>query len=513
MRKAGLPLNESSLMPHLDLLLGLDVGTTNIKCLALDSAGKILFQADERTPLARPKPGWTDFEPEPIWQAACRTIRSVVAKLDSAERIKGIAVAGVAESLFPIDKDGRSVGPAIAWFDLRTTEEYAWLQDRIGYDRLFRISGLNPDPMFGLCKMLWAKNHDPEAFARSAKWLHLADYIAFRLSGVPATDPSLACRSLAYNLAKGTWETDLLIEVGIDPDVFPPILRSGTRLGPVTPAAAKETDLPFDCAVCVGAHDQLSGTFAVSGLAKEVLTDSLGTSATVLAIADQPNFSRSLPDHGLAQGAVWIDEPGFYLTGGLFTAGAAIEWFQQQLGGKADFATLTAEAAGTDHAVPIFLPHLVRSLTPFPDAHAAGAFVGLRATTTRAAMFRAVLEGIAFEERAILEAMETVAGLARPKEIVTIGIPMQNRLLAQIKADVYGSRLKISPVREAVALGVALLAGIGAGVYPSGSAAAAAVRQEEICLEPQQAKDLEKRYAVYRDLFSQLQSVNHRLYR
>lgn len=505
--------NESALMPHLDLLLGLDVGTTNIKCLALDSAGKILFQADERTPLARPKPGWTDFEPEPIWQAACRTIRSVVAKLDFAERIKGIAVAGVAESLFPIDKEGRSVGPAIAWFDLRTTEEYAWLQDRIGYDRLFRISGLNPDPMFGLCKMLWAKNHDPAAFGRSAKWLHLADYIAFRLSGVPATDPSLACRSLAYNLAKGNWETDLLTEVGIDPDLFPPILRSGTRLGPVTPAAAKETDLPSNCAVCVGAHDQLSGTFAVSGLAKEVLTDSLGTSATLLAIADQPHFSRSLPDHGLAQGAVWIDEPVFYLTGGLFTAGAAIEWFQQQLGGKADFATLTAEATSAEHAVPIFLPHLVRSLTPFPDAHAAGAFVGLRATTTRAAMFRAVLEGIAFEERAILEAMETVAGLPRPKEIVTIGIPMQNRLLAQIKADVYGSRLKISPVREAVALGVALLAGVGAGVYPSGSAAAAAVRQEEICLEPKQAEELEKRYAVYRDLFSQLRPINHRLYR
>ena len=424
-------------------------------------------------------------------------------------------MAGVAESLFPIDKAGRSVGPAIAWFDLRTTEEYAWLQNRVGYDRLFRISGLNPDPMFGLCKLLWVKKNDPEAFGKAAKWLHLADYIAFRLSGVAATDPSLACRSLAYNLAKGTWETDLLTEVGVDPDVFPPILRSGTFLGPVTPSATKETGLPPACAVCVGAHDQLSGTFAVSGLAKEVLTDSLGTSATLLAIAEKPNFSRSLPDHGLAQGAVWIDEPVFYLTGGLFTAGSAIEWFQQQLGGKADFATLTDEAAGTHHAIPIFLPHLVRSLTPFPDAHAAGAFVGLRATTTRAAMFRAVLEGIAFEERAILEVMESVAGLPRPKEIVTIGIPMQNRLLAQIKADVYGSCLKISPVREAVALGVALLAGVGAGVYPNGSAAAAAVRQEEISLEPrpEQAKELEARYAVYRDLFSQLQSANHRLYR
>src|SRR5260370_33555364 len=109
-------------MPHLDLLLGLDVGTTNVKCLALDSAGKILFQADERTPLSRPKPGWTDFEPEPIWQAACRTVRAVVAKVDSPERIKGIAVAGGAESRFPIDKAGRSVGAPVPLFGLKPTD-------------------------------------------------------------------------------------------------------------------------------------------------------------------------------------------------------------------------------------------------------------------------------------------------------------------------------------------------------------------------------------------------------
>jgi xylulokinase len=515
MHFASMHAKESSPMPHHDLLLGLDVGTTNIKCLVLDSTGKILVQADERTPLSYPKPGWTDFDPELIWPTVCRTIRAAVAKIELPDRIKGIAVSGVAESLFPIDKAGHSLGPAIAWFDLRTTAEFAWLRDRIGYDRLFQISGLNPDPMFGLCKLLWAKNHQPELFEKAARWLHMADYIAYRLCNIPATDPSLACRTLAYNLAERAWETRLLTEIEIDADVFPPILRSGTLLGPITAATAKETNLPATCQVCVGAHDQLSGIFAVSGLAKEVVTDSLGTSATILAIAEKPIFSRALPDHGLAQGAIWIDEPAFYLTGGLFTAGAAIEWFQQQCGGKADFATLTDEAAGADHAVPIFLPHLVRSLTPFPDAHAAGSFVGLRSTTTRGAMFRAVLEGIAFEERAIVEAMETVAGQPRPKEIITIGIPMQNRLLAQIKADVYGLPLKISPVREAVALGVALLAGIGTGVYANGSAAAAAVRQEEISLEPRadQAKELEARYQVYRDLFSQLQPINHRLYR
>jgi len=218
--------------------------------------------------------------------------------------------------------------------------------------------------------------------------------------------------------------------------------------------------------ITVGAHDQLSGTFAASGLAKGVLTDSIGTSETLLLISGQPDLNRSLPEHGLAQGAVWVDQPVNYLTGGLFTAGSAIEWFQRELGGKADFTQLTAEAEAIEDTVPIFLPHLVRSLTPYPDAKAAGTFVGLRSTTTRAAMFRAVLEGLAFEARAIVDAIVTVGGQSRPAEIVTIGVPMQNRLLAQIKADIYGSTLKISPIREAVSLGVALLAGIGSGRGP-----------------------------------------------
>jgi len=501
-------------MAYSELLLGLDVGTTNIKCLAIDGSANIVAQADERTILSHPQPGWTDFDPEQIWAAACRTVRAVISQLDSPEAVRGIAVASVAESLIPIDSDGNPVAPAIAWFDLRTTSEYEWLCDRIGYDRLFQVSGLNPDPMFGICKILWLRNHSPKAFARAKYWLHLADYVAFRLSGVAATDPSLACRTLAYNISKGSWETSLLEEVGIEPSTFPPILKSGTPLGTVTARAVKETGLSSATVITVGAHDQLSGTFAASGLAKGVLTDSIGTSETLLAISGQPDLNRSLPEHGLAQGAVWVDQPVNYLTGGLFTAGSAIEWFQRELGGKADFTQLTAEAEAIEDAVPIFLPHLVRSLTPYPDAKAAGTFVGLRSTTTRAAMFRAVLEGLAFEAQAIVDAIVSVGGQPRPAEIVTIGVPMQNRLLAQIKADIYGSTLKISPIREAVSLGVALLAGIGSGHFPNGSAAASLARREEINLEPkpEQAKRLQSRYEIYRELFSQLRSVNHRLY-
>src|SRR5437867_5298018 len=168
-------------MSNRALLLGLDIGTTNIKCLAVDESCKILAAEPERTPPSHPQPGWTDFEPNQIWETVCRTIQAVVSQVSSREALRGLAVASVGESLIPIDSDGHALAPAIAWFDLRTAAEYAWVSDRIGYDRLFRVSGLNPDPMFGICKALWFRNHHPAAFQRNRYWLNLADYVEFPL--------------------------------------------------------------------------------------------------------------------------------------------------------------------------------------------------------------------------------------------------------------------------------------------------------------------------------------------
>ncbi len=502
-------------MPQHDLVLGLDVGTTNLKCLALDEAGTIVAQGSESTPQSHPRPDWTDFEPEPIWQAACQAIRSVVCQIKDPEAIRGIAVSSLAESVVPIDSQGRSLAPAIAWFDLRTIAEYEWLRDTVGYETLFNVSGLNPDPMFGLCKILWVKNHDPVTFRKARQWLNFADYVAFRLCGIPATNPSLACRSLAYDLGRGNWASEILEAVGVPPSSFPPVCKSGTPLGSVIPSSATATNLPITTIVSVGIHDHLSGAFAAGGLSTRVLFDSIGTSESLISIFPKPVFDRRIAEHGLAQGAVWIDEPTCYLTGGLQTAGAAMEWFRRELGGKSSIADLAEEASVAEEAVPVFLPHIVRSLTPHPDPRASGAFIGIRSTTTRGAMFRAVLEGLAFEARAIADAMGTVAGLPPFEKILTIGGSLQNSLLTQIKADVYAFPIKVNPVREAVSLGAALLAGLGCGLFPNPSAAVRVAHREEICVEPnsERSKRLQARYQeVYRDLYGQLRTMHHRLY-
>ena len=502
-------------MPQHDLVLGFDVGTTNLKCLALDDAGTIVAQASEPTPQSHPRPDWTDFEPEPIWEAACRAIRAVVSQIENPGAIRGIAVSSLAESVVPIDSKGRPLAPAIAWFDVRTIAEYEWLRETIGYENLFKISGLNPDPMFGLCKILWVKNHDPVAFQNARHWLHFADYMAFRLCGIPATDPSLACRSLAYDLARGIWASEILETVGVLPSSFPPIYQSGTPLGLLTASSANATSLPKTTLVSVGIHDHLSGAFAAGGLHAGVLFDSIGTSESLNTVLPQPVFDQRIPGHGLAQGALWIEKPTFYLTGGLQTAGAAVEWFRGELGGKSSIVELVEEAALASEAIPVFLPHLVRSLTPHPDPRASGAFVGIKSTTTRGAMFRAVLEGLAFEARAIADAMITVGGLPPFEKILSIGGTLQNSFLTQIKADVYSFPVKVSPVREAVSLGAALLAGLGCGLFPDPAAAVRLAHREEITVEPnaERSKQLQARYhEVYSGLYAQLQPAHHRLH-
>ena len=389
-----------------ELILGFDVGTTNLKCLAVDTAGTIVAQASEPTPHAHPRAGWTDFEPVPMWEAICRIIRAVVAKVPHRDAIKGITATSVAESLVPIGAGGQPLGPAIAWFDLRTAPEERWIVEKFGFKTLFDITGVNSDPMFGLCKVLWAKKHQPSVFQAAKHWLHMADYVASRLCGVPATDPSLASRTLAYDLRRGQWSEELLEGCGVPPATFPPIHRSGSALGTLTTTAAAETNLPSHTVVSVGIHDHLGGALAVGGLNPAALFDSIGTTESINRLISAPIMDPRIPEKGLAQGAVWTGpQPACFITGGLQTAGAAVEWFRREVAdGTTDMEALAKEAAEATGAIPVFLPHLTRSLTPHPDIEAAAAFIGIKSTTPRRALYRAVLEGLAFEARAIADA-------------------------------------------------------------------------------------------------------------
>jgi xylulokinase len=498
------------------LLLGLDIGTTNLKAILFDLQGQMVAGASNRTPTHYPRPGWAHYEPEELWQATVATVRQVTAQVDDPHRIVGLAVASFAETGVMLDAHGQPVGPAIAWFDNRTAAQAAWLEQTVGQERLFAITGIALEAIFGLCKWLWVREHEPALAGRTRRWLNMADYLAYRLSGVQATDFSLASRTLWLDLHRRCWSEEILSWTQTPPDLLAPLAHSGTRLGPILPEVAAATGLPGTVHVAIGGHDHVCGALALGVTEPGDLLNSIGTAEAIFLPLAQPLTDPEVGRQGYSQGVHVGGQ--YYIFGGLYTSGACVEWFREQLAGGATYATLTAEA----ESVPVgslgtfFLPHLRLANPPHLDAQARGAFVGLRAENGRGALFRAVLEGLAYEMRNSLEPLLDHAGFARLRHIDVIGGGAHNALALQIKASVLNHDLRVARVKEATALGAALLGGIAAGVYADLAEAASTVQisYDEVASHPPQAAFYDQAFrSVYRPLYSTLRSLHEQIHR
>ena len=483
------------------LLVGVDAGTTNTKAVVFTAEGRVVAQASTPTPIHYPRPEWAEYEAENLWTTAAEAIRTALAQLDGPARIQGIAFASMGETAVPVARDGSPTGPAIAWFDKRARAEVAHIVERVGQDRLFAISGLAPEPIFGLCKLLWHQRHRAEAFAATTKWLNTADYLAYRLAGEMATDYSLACRTFALDLEALAWSEEILEATGVDPALMAPLVRSGAAVGKVTAAGAAATGLPRHCIVAAGGHDHVIGAVAADAMRPGVLLQSTGTTEASVMGTDRPSQDPALGRAGYVQGICYVETPVWFTMGGLFTAGAAIDWFRQNVAGGAAYETLIAEATaappGSQGA--IFLPHLRLGTAPRPNAHAKGAFLGLSTDITRGDLFRAVLEGIAADSRFCAEAMAELTASGEPSAIRVIGGITKNPLYMAIKAAMHGRPITVVDLPDSVALGAALLAGLAAGIYPTQAAATAAFRssEREITPDPTAAALYE---TLYRDV-------------
>jgi xylulokinase len=497
------------------LLAGVDVGTTNIKAIVFDLRGRIVAQASLPTPTYFPRPGWAHYDPEELWQQTARAIRMATAQVSNPERIAGIAAASIGETGVPLDDQGQPTFEAIAWFDNRTESQIHWLNRRVGPDRIFAITGIAPLPMFSLCKLLWIKENAPEAFQRTTRWLLTADYIAYRLCGVAATDYSLASRTLALDIHRLQWSEEMLQAADVPLSIFAPLRPSGAPLGPVTREAAAETGLSTSTMVAAGGHDHVVGAFAVGVNEPGVLLNSLGTAEALFLPLDKPLTDPNVGRQGYTQGAHVAGR--YYVFGGQYTMGGSVEWFRQTVGGGADYASLIAEAEETPPGSlgVQFLPHLRQASPPHVDVRTRGAFLGLSTDVTRGALFRAVLEGVAFESRSTLEPQLVYAGLDRPRAIVTIGGGARNPLLMRIKATVLNQPFTVIGVEEATALGAAVLGGLGAGVYPDRETAINSLQLDRSVVTPmpEHVALYETLYQeVYRHIYDTVRPLHHRIH-
>jgi xylulokinase len=375
-----------------------------------------------------------------------------------------------------LDRAGRVVRPALLWCDGRTTAECAEITRRAGGEDRLREWVRNPAlEGFTLPKVLWLRNHEPDAYARVATVMLAKDFIRYRLTGEQACEPSDASGTLMFDPARLAWSDEILAATAVPRSLLPNVGESAAVLGRVTPAAASVAGLRAGTPVVGGGADNACGAAGVGVIAPGEAVASWGTSGTVLAPTGEPLVDPALRAHTFCHVA-----PGtWYVMGVVLSAGGAFAWYREQVardlaGSPGADAKLDAEAAtvppGADGVT--FLPYLQGERTPHRDASARGAFLGLSLAHSRAHMTRAVLEGIAFALRDSLSVLEEL-GLS-PRQLLLTGGGAKSPFVRRLQANVYGLPVTTVNREEGPAYGAALLAAVGAGAFPDVASAARA---------------------------------------
>jgi xylulokinase len=479
-------------------LLAVDVGSTTTRCVLFDLQGRPVAEAYREPRTYHPQPTWTEVEPEEWWSAAVEVIREVIQQAGAArERIRAVGLCGLKHALAPVDARGRPLARAMLWMDQRCQPQAAWLAREHG-DLIEAIMGggrgVSTTP--SAPKLRWIVEHDPDLLARTHVFLPAKDFVRFRLTGTLGTDPSDAGGTRLYDPRSGDWAGELLARIGVPREKMPPIYASTHVAGPVTPEAAALTGLAPGTPVVVGAGDVQSTLVGANTFGARHACLYLGTAAWM-----------SVARPAAAAAGERVDRPlSAACFGATSTTGAALKWLRQLLQGDAaspaaSYGALLQEAAAAPVGARglIFLPHLMGERGPRDDPQAKGVLFGLTLAHGRGDIARAVLEGCAYQLRRI------ASGLPLPEknEMIAVGGGAKSELWLSILADVMGVALLVPRVVEAGALGAAILAGVGVGVYPSVEEAAAALVQIQARVAPDEAR--RERYEAAYALFLELE--------
>lgn len=483
-------------------LLGLDISTTGAKALLIDPAGGIIAAHTTPQPISTPHPLWSEQHPADWWAGIVESIRAVLAAaaIDPAE-IAAVGLTGQMHGLVLLDAADAVLRPAILWNDQRTAAQCDAITAQIGMERLIALTGNRALTGFTAPKILWVRDHEPEVYARAAHMLLPKDYIRLQLTGDYAMEMSDAAGTLLLDVAGRRWSADVIDALGIPAGWLPPLYEGTVITGVISPQAAALTGLRAGTPVVGGGGDQAAGAVGMGAVEPGVIGLSVGTSGVVFAPLDAYAYEPAGRLHAFCHAA-----PGlWHFMGVMLSAAGSLQWYHDTLTPGVPFDDLLAPAAhipaGADGL--LFLPYLTGERTPHPDPLARGAFVGLTTRHTRDHLTRAVLEGVAFGLKdsftLIAEAADT------PVQQVRIsGGGAKSAVWRGILASVIGVPLVTPHSTEGAAFGAALLAAVGAGIYPTVQAACAAAIQITGETLPDPTVDYARAYAVYRGLYPAL---------
>ena len=497
----------------MSIVLGLDVGTSGTKALAVDEQGKVVATSLVEYPLLSPKPNWAEQDPAE-WKRAALDALAQLTQVPgiSAQDIKGLGLTGQMHGSVFLDADNNVLRNAILWCDQRTAKQCDDITAKVGAEKLIEMVCNPALTGFTAPKILWLRDNEPEVYDKVSKVLLPKDYVRFELTGECATDVADASGTLLFDVKNRTWHKELLSILDIPVEFMPEAFEGPEVTGRLTAEAAEATGLPVGIPVVAGGGDQAAGGVGCGIVRGGVISSTVGTSGVVFAFADEVSIDPGGRVHTFCHSV-----PGkWHVMGVMLSAGGSLRWFRDALcqNEKAvaaqtgldpyEYITAAADTVPVGSEGLLFLPYLTGERSPHKDPFAKGAFIGLSLRHTRAHMARAVLEGVAFGMR---DSLEIIRGMGVPIEQVRAsGGGARSAVWRQIQADVNKAPLVTINVDEGPAYGAALLATVATGLYGSvEEACEATIRVVDTC-EPDPARS-----AQYDHWFAEYQQAYHAL--
>ncbi len=483
-----------------ELLLGIDVGTTNVKAVLATPDGEIVAQARKSHSTKRPRPGWAEQDPAEWWNGVVAATREVL-EISGADRgqVAGVGVSGQGCAVTLLDNSGEVVRPAITGSDSRSEPQCRVLRECCG-EEILRKNGKEPAPYNADPVLMWLMRHEPASIEAARCSLTTTGYVNFLLTGEQVENLSDASILFAFDLKAEGWSAGLIEEFGLPRRLYPPVAPCDEVIGGLTGGAAEALGLEVGVPVVAGGEDTSSAGLAIGVVDRGHALLSLGTAGTVYVAQDRPAVRPRLLTF------LHVLKGRLLLGGSMAAMGAALAWCRELFAEELDFFALTELAEGSEPGADgvIFLPYLSGELQPINDGNARGVFFGLSLSTGRRQLVRAVMEGAAF---AIAHNLRLIEGTGAPiEELRAVGTPTESPLWCQVIADVTGRDLAVLSGKAGAPLGNALLAGAGVGLIDDLATTATRAAQVSRRYEPQPER--RERYAslfeIYQDLYPNL---------
>jgi len=504
------------------LLLGIDIGTSGTKTLLCRDDGEVLATASAAHDLASPRPGWSEQDPNQWWDAVCSATRDVIAKAGvSGDEVTAIGLSGQMHgSVFLGEADDQPLRPAILWNDQRTSRQCEAIESAAGgREALIDMVGNPALTGFTAPKILWVRDEEPAVFEKTRRVLLPKDYIRLRMTGEAATDVGDASGTLLLDVAKRRWNADLIGKLGLDASWLAPVVESHEVTGTLTVAAAEAMGLSTRAVVVGGSGDQPAGAVGNGIVTAGVASATLGTSGVVFAAADQPTYDPAGRVHTMCSAVAgkWC------VFGCMLSAGGSLQWFRNHLAQReldeaarrdVDPYTLLVERASEAPAGCeglFFLPYLTGERCPHPDPKARGGWIGLTARHNRSAIVRSLMEGVTY---GMADALRIMLDMGIDIRTIRLsGGGARSAFWRQMQADIYGRDVAVINSDEGPAYGVAILAGVGTGVWSTVPEACAAVIRETERLSPNAsvAAKYQRWHAQYGRLYEALKGEFDRI--